>query len=275
MTNHFQFSVPRTGEADLQFPLGIGEVLYLLGANGTAKSSLVLKLFRDHSAKAKRISAHRQTWFESNTLNMTPHDRASLENNVRSNDSQEQARYQLSYGNQRTSMAIYDLIDSDTMLARKIADLVRAGNTAAAENEAKTPAPLKVINELMRLSNIPIEISIEEGQKIVARKNGGSGYSIAELSDGERNAFLVAADVLTAKPGTLLVIDEPERHLHRSIISPLLKQLFDKRKDCAFIVSTHELMLPLDTPTASTLLVRSCEYDNRGKAWTVDLLAGR
>src|SRR5262249_22104039 len=71
-----------------------------------------------------------------------------------------------------------------------------------------------------------------------------------------------------------IVIDEPERHLHRSIISPLLKLLFDKRDDCAFIVSTHEPMLPLDTPKASTLLVRSCEYQGQTvTAWTADMLA--
>ena len=171
-------------------------------------------------------------------------------------------------------MAIYDLIDADTMQERKIAGLVRAGNIEAAQKEAQNPSPIQVINELMRLSNLPIEISVEEGQKIVARKNGGNGYSVAELSDGERNAFLIAADVLTTKPGTLILIDEPERHLHRSIISPLLKLLFDRRNDCAFIVSTHELMLPLDTPKASTLLVRSCEYqDQNVRAWTADLLA--
>jgi hypothetical protein len=182
----------------------------------------------------------------------------------------EYARYRLDYAAERASIAIFDLIDADTMLARKIADLVRAGDTAGAEREATTPAPLQVINDLMRLSNIPIEISIEEGQRVVAKKSGGAGYSVAELSDGERNAFLIAADVLTAKPGALLLIDEPERHLHRAIISPLLSQLFDKRRDCAFIVSTHELMLPLDTPAASTLLVRGCEYAGSNvTAWTV------
>ena len=130
-----------------------------------------------------------------------------------------------------------------------------------------------MINELLRLSNLPIVISVEEGQKVVARKNGGTEYSVAELSDGERNAFLIAADVLTAKPGTLILIDEPERHLHRSIISPLLKLLFDRRNDCAFCVSTHELMLPMDTPKASTLLVRSCEYQGANvRAWAADLL---
>jgi predicted ATP-dependent endonuclease of OLD family len=97
---------------------------------------------------------------------------------------------------------------------------------------------------------------------------------VAELSDGERNAFLLAAEVLTAKPGTLLIIDEPERHLHRSIISPLLKLLCGRRRDCAFIVSTHELMLATDTTDASTMLVRGCEYDGQNvRSWAVDLLA--
>mgnify|MGYP002376892998 FL=1 len=170
-------------------------------------------------------------------------------------------------------MAIFDLIDADTMQERKIAAFVRGGDGAAAFKEAETPSPMQVINELMRLSNLPIEVSLEEGQKVVARKNGGASYSVAELSDGERNAFLIAIEVLTAKPGTLILIDEPERHLHRSIISPLLKLLFDRRKDCAFIVSTHELMLPLDTPSALTLLVRGCEYQGQQvRAWTVDLI---
>ncbi len=273
MTNQFNFTVPRTNDTDLTFTLGLGGVLYVLGANGSGKSSLVSRLFSGYQAVAKRISAHRQTWFQSNMLDMTPQARENLEKNIRTNDLQEHARYRLDYGAERASVAIYDLIDFDTMLARRIADLVRAGKTAEAEKEAKTPAPIQVINELMRLSNIPIELSLEERQRIVARKNGGAGYSIAELSDGERNAFLIAADVLTAKPGTLLLIDEPERHLHRSIISPLLKLLFDKRKDCTFIVSTHDVMLPLDNPNAATLLLRGCEFAGKNvKAWTADLL---
>jgi hypothetical protein len=245
-----------------------------LGANGTGKSSLVSQLFNQNRTDAKRISAHRQTWFESNTLDITPRNRQALEDNVRVQDAQPQARYREWNPAGRANIAIFDLIDADTMQERKIASLVRVGSIEAAQEEARNPSPIQVINELMRLSNLPIEISVEEGQKIVARKNGGDGYSVAELSDGERNAFLIAADVLTAKSGTLILIDEPERHLHRSIISPLLKLLFERRSDCTFIVSTHELMLPLDTPKAYTVLVRSCEYQDKNvHSWTADLLA--
>lgn len=170
-------------------------------------------------------------------------------------------------------MAIFDLIDTDTTQSRKIADFVRSGQVADAQLEAKIPSPIQSLNTILRLSNLPICISVEEGQRVVARKLDSEPYSAAELSDGERNAFLIAADVLTAKAGTLLLVDEPERHLHRSITSPLLKLLFDCRKDCAFVVSTHELLLSLDTPSAKTLLVRDCKYQRQNVvSWTVDLL---
>jgi hypothetical protein len=70
-----------------------------------------------------------------------------------------------------------------------------------------------------------------------------------------------------------VLIDEPERHLHRSIISPLLTHLFSKRDDCAFIVSTHDVMLSLDNPSAHTLLIRGCTYEGSSvTAWDVNIV---
>ena len=65
---------------------------------------------------------------------------------------------------------------------------------------SKKDAPIKLINELLRLSNIPVEISVQESEQVMASRNGGPKYSISELSDGERNALLIAANVLTCKP---------------------------------------------------------------------------
>jgi ABC-type cobalamin/Fe3+-siderophores transport system ATPase subunit len=273
MPDSFEIEFQNEAGQNINQTLSVGQILFILGANGTGKSSLVSRIFRQHHQNAKRISAHRQTWFTSNSLDMTPRSRDQLESNIRSHDQQEQSRFKQDFAAERTGLAIYDLIDADTMLERAIAALVRADDIAGAKEKAKTPAPIQVINELMRLSNIPIEISLEERQKVVARREGSAPYSVAELSDGERNAFLIAADVLTAVPGSLVVIDEPERHLHRSIISPLLSLLFSKRKDCAFVISTHEIMLPVDNPGAQTLLVRSCKYEgSKPRAWKADFL---
>lgn len=48
---------------------------------------------------------------------------------------------------------------------------------------------------------------------------------MAQLSNGERKAVLIAANALTVKEGTVLLIDEPERHLRRNIIEPFLSAL--------------------------------------------------
>ena len=75
------------------------------------------------------------------------------------------------------------------------------------------------------------------------------------------------------EPGTMLLIDEPERHLHRSIIEPFLSALFSRRKDCVFVVSTHEIALPVANPKARVLMVRSCRWKgDMASAWDVELL---
>ena len=103
-------------------------------------------------------------------------------------------------------------------------------------------------------------MTIQKGDEIRAHRGDGPSYGMAEMSDGERNAVLVAADVLTASPGSLFLIDEPERHLHRSIITPFLASLLAKRHDCFFVVATHELGLAIDFPDSQALLLRQCHF---------------
>ena len=138
---------------------------------------------------------------------------------------------------------------------------------------AEGNSPLEQINDLLRIVNLPVTISIEAGDEIRAERADQLPYGMAEMSDGERNAVLVAADILTAKPGSLFLIDEPERHLHRSITTPLLSALFSTRGDCSFVIATHEVGLPLDFPESKVLLLRACRYEGgRAAAWDADPL---
>jgi len=230
--------------------------------------------YKEHHATGRRISAHRQTWFSSSSLNLSPQQKRQTEQTIQGQDRLDDARWKDDYSAHRTNIAVYDLIDAENVRARKIAGAVDGGDMELAKALSKADAPIKIINELLKLSSIPIEISVHKNEQVMASKSGGGLYSVAKLSDGERNALLIAANVLTVPAGTLLLIDEPERHLHRSIISPLLTLLFRNRTDCKFVVSTHDVLLPLDNPHAKTILIRSCIYNNNETpvSWDVDLV---
>lgn len=268
----FAVSIPQLVGDPINVPLDVGESLFLLGANGTGKSSLMFPIFTANGASAQRITAHRQTWFSTGAIQISAADRQTTGQNIRSYETNAPSRWKDEYGAARTSVALFDLVEAENERARSIASAVDGKDIALAESLSKNDAPIRVISEILQSSNIPIKISVQ-GADIVASKAGSDAYSIAELSDGERNALLLASEVLTVKPGTLILIDEPERHLHRSIISPLLTNLFSRRSDCAFIVSTHEVALPIDNPGSKILLVRGCTYVNGAPtSWDVDPL---
>lgn len=269
----FNLIIPQSNGTSIDLTLNLGENLFVLGANGTGKSSIMYYFYRNNNANAQWITAHRQTWFTSNFNTLSPEKKRNTEVSIRSTNTHPHARWKDDHPAQRASITIYDLIDAENMRAREITNAVDNNNIDLAKTLSKKDAPIKIINKLLRLSSLPIEITIHQNEQILASKSGSTHYSISELSDGERNAILIAANVLTVKEGTLLLIDEPERHLHRSIISPLLTLLFAERPDCAFVVSTHEVMLPLDNPNARTLLIRNCTFnDSLVTAWDTDLV---
>ena len=61
------------------------------------------------------------------------------------------------------------------------------------------------------------------------------------MSDGERAIFYMIGQVLVADENKILIIDEPELHMHPSIMSKLWDELEAARPDCAFIYITHDL----------------------------------
>lgn len=269
----FDLTIPLPGLAGMTLSLDPGDQMFILGANGTGKSSLMQRIYAAFPGQVRHVTAHRQNWFPSSELTLTSQQKRQMETDISHADRQPQSRWRDDYSAHRTGIALYDLVDAENVRARAIAHAVDVSDVTLAKTLSEKSAPLAQINDLLATANIPIKIVIRAGEEVRALRSGGIEYGVSELSDGERNALLVAANVLTARPGTLILIDEPERHLHRSIISPLLTHLFAARSDCAFVISTHEVMLPVDSPGAYTLLVRSCTYSGQSPiAWEADLL---
>ena len=239
------------------FEVRPGERIFLLGANGTGKSALIHKLTRDGGAKVQRVDAQRVVGFQTGAISMTAAARKSAESQLRSSASQEQSRYfeSTNYGSQRVSAALFDLIDAEVQRAQRITAAVDEGGDISGLRAEE--AAIARLNRLLHSAQLPITIEAEGIRAVNARRDNGQPFDVAALSDGQRAALLLAATVLTTETGTLLLIDEPERHLHRAISAPLLRDLFAERPDCAFVVATHEIDLAAEHTEARILLTRN------------------
>lgn len=269
----YQSQITLVDDSLVELPVQAGSPLFLVGPNGAGKSGLVFKLFHDNPDTAVRISAHRQNWMESNHVPFSPRDKVTNEQNVRGQDLSPTSRYLEWAPQHRPALVIAELIDAENEIGRKVRDALATGNAELATKLAKSASPLQQINELLAGAGVPISLSIGPNSSIDASKRGGPAFSISSLSDGERSAFFISGTVLTCKAGSLVIIDEPERHLHASIVVPLLVQLFALRPDCAFVVSTHELALPLAYSSSSTVVIRDSVVESGTVAkWDLNIL---
>jgi len=84
-------------------------------------------------------------------------------------------------------------------------------------------------------------LSITGDDIAVTLSNGDGQYDASQMSDGERAIFYMIGQALVAADNQLLIIDEPELHVHPAIMSKLWDELEAARPDCAFIYITHDL----------------------------------
>ena len=272
-----EWNIPRTSGDTINITLkNNGDLLFIVGPNGSGKSALIQRFVSEHSQnRLKRITAHRQTWFKSGSIDFTPANRQQYEQDNLSYSRRYEARWRDFNPGQQLSAVLFDLVAKENTRARAIARHVDNRENKKAENiSTKSPSPFNQINELLALGTLKVTLENSNDRDLLARHLQGNSFSIAEMSDGERNAMIIAAHVIVVDPGTVLLIDEPERHLHRSIIQPFLSALFDlRRDDCTFIISTHEIALPVANPDARVLILRSCQWSsNQCTAWDAEVL---
>ena len=89
------------------------------------------------------------------------------------------------------------------------------------------------------------------------------------MSDGERSVLYLAAQVLSIPGNKTLIIDEPELHLHGSIMNKLWQELEKERPDCLFIYITHDMNFAAMHGDADKIWIKS--YD--GHSWQYEKLS--
>lgn len=126
----------------------------------------------------------------------------------------------------------------------------------SSENHLSILRKVKALWEKVVLHKV---IKIESGKILVQSRdctNSNELYNGHEMSDGERAVFYFIGQVLSASKDSLIIIDEPENHLHNSIISKLWNLLEEARPDCVFLYITHNLDFALRSKRSVLIWVK-------------------
>lgn len=276
MTSCINISIPSVNDDAETITLNKGGVLFILGANGAGKSSLIYKIMKslNENINTVLISAHRNIGFDNSVIDMSNSEFSSVLNGIKSNVKYNDTFRWKTGDSRNNKLPIIRLKHSINRRNRDVAEKIDAKDVSGAMNVRISPQ--KTINSVLETSGMSIKLCHDDDDNISVLNTKyipPAKYSISELSDGEKNAITIAADVISALPNTLFIIDEPERHLHRSVSSPLLSELVAIRPDCFFAISTHDIGLASDMDHSQILLVKSCKYmSNVAMSWDTELI---
>lgn len=90
----------------------------------------------------------------------------------------------------------------------------------------------------------------------------GNTYNGSEMSDGEREIFYFLGEVLSAPANSIIIIDEPENHLHDLILDDLWDKLEQLRTDCTFIYITHKIEFAVSRNNSEILWIKDYKGNN-------------
>ena len=260
------------GKSDQTVSLESGECLFVVGANGSGKSALIQQFTSDihnNGLHFERFAAHRQPWINVDTVlsGKTPEDKANSKESIKHRDAQSISRFSSLNDDTKHQNIFDDLIENYQVYDQQLKNIQNSGKTKKQKrveiDELEETNPLTKLNALLKRGNIPIELNPDRrnnSQLTIHHNENDIDIGVREMSDGERFAFLFAATTVTMPPGTVLLIDEPEIHLHQSIVDPFLSALVASRKNCFFVFSTHNIALPAAHPESKVIVVRSCEW---------------
>jgi energy-coupling factor transporter ATP-binding protein EcfA2 len=239
----FDFSIPCPAG---QLPVSVkpGSSVVIVGANGGGKTRLAVHIENLMGIRAHRISAHRAL-----TLNPTV---AKISENaaiagLRYGYSGESMHISNRNGSRwQSNMAVSLLNDFDYLIQALFAD---QANTSLATHAKVRKGDLSpaVATKFEQLDDIwqrllPHRQLYFSGDDIqVSAPPSTTKYKSSDMSDGERAIFYLIGQTLAAAENSLLIFDEPELHIHRSIMSKLWDELEALRSDCAFVFITHDL----------------------------------
>ncbi|HKU76882.1 MAG TPA: AAA family ATPase [Pyrinomonadaceae bacterium] len=233
--------------------------IVILGPNGSGKTKLAQQIALSNQVTA--ISAQRRTWIDDN---LPVQEEQQLLNNVRNvQNTWQQNSWQPT---EEINYVLSTLVQDHTNLLTKMNEqAISEGKPVEPLTDTKLMKLQAVWKKLFPTRKLEIGGFFPKVKRLDAATDSAP-YSLRQMSDGERTVLYMAARVLTAEH-RVIVVDEPELHMHSRLAVQFWDEAEKLRKDCAFIYVTHDLNFTLSRRRATVLVARP---DSSTEAVSVD-----
>ncbi len=234
---------------------GLGELegdapVVVLGPNGSGKTKLAQNIAA--SNKVTAISAQRRTWLDDN---LPVQEERQLWSHVQGQQSQWQSRSW--HPTEEINHVMSTLVQEHTNALTKRNEEARAANVALPPlNDGRLIRLQDLWSRLFPQRKLEIGGFFPKVRRLDGEGNAEVTYSPREMSDGERTILYMAARVLTAEH-PLILVDEPELHMHSRLAVLFWSEAEKLRSECRFVYITHDLHFALSRRRATVLLARS------------------
>ncbi len=245
--------------------------LVCIGANGSGKTRLGSWIENQSPDKERvhRISAHKSLVMPDSTTS-TSIDQAK-NNLLHGHPKPDFDKATLKY---QGKPATHLVSDFDKLMVYLFSEESESNATFKTESNAtndKVKPPITKMDELKRVWEkiFPHRELVIGGKQILTKvKNPESSpYNSSEMSDGERVGFYLVGQCLATPKDGIIVIDEPELHLHKSVRVPLWSEIEKLRNDCVFIYLTHDVDFASAQEGATKIWLKS--FDSQSWDWEV------
>ncbi len=238
----FSFSVPGPG-ADTNISFEPASSVIFVGANGSGKTRLAVHIEEKLGAGAHRIAAHRALSLKPDLPKISE---ALALNGLHLGHAAADAKiHHRNHSRWKDRHATELLNDYDFLMQALIAEQTNCAlewQRRARSGDSSAP-PLTKFEKLKKIWErlLPGREIVLESDNVEVELSGGIRYSASQMSDGERAAFYILGQALLVAAGSVLVVDEPELHMHPSIMAALWDEIEAARMDCGFVFITHDL----------------------------------
>jgi hypothetical protein len=262
-----------TGKEPFQIEIESGRSIIFLGANGSGKTRLGVYIEKKLSShKVRRIPAHKSLLMRDSVSGISYEDAYNLLQYGKTKIGNQGETLYSRWGDEPATKLLSDF---DQLLQALFAQQHHAAVTHLA-NHRIDPAATPPVTSLQKLELVwdrilphrklhvldyRIHVNPPEGQ--------GLPYGGSNMSDGERVIFYLLGHCLLAPKDAVIIIDEPELHVHKAIIYKLWDIIEAERPDCGFVYITHDLDFLTSRPAASKYVVKS--YTS-SPAWSLEAL---